>query len=83
MKERTDMKQPGYVNNQLEANLASRIKDYNPAWAEKKFCFCRPSWGIPLLVSLEEYVRLDPEKRDEERKRNDGTNGHEATWLRK
>ena len=64
---RTNMKQPGYVNDQLEANLASRIKDYNPAWAEKKFGFCRPSCGIPLLVSIEEYVKLDPERRVEER----------------
>ena len=43
MKERTDMKQPGYLNNQLEANLASRIRLQPSVGGEEV-------WVLPTLM---------------------------------
>ena len=60
--ERTDLKLPIYINNQIEANGICRKTDINQAWAKKLFGFCRPSWGIPLLMSIEEFQMLKPRK---------------------
>ena len=60
LEDRTDAKLSMYVANQIYANGVSRnrMKDKNHAWEKKLVGFCRPAWGLPMLMSINEYFKM-------------------------